>query len=327
MKQTLYFLFLVFLVACDNELNVVEDFKDIPVVYGILSPSDTAQYIRVERAFIDESTSAIELAQNIDSIYYANASVEIQLQNGDVYTLNRVDANLEGYPREEGVFAQSPNYLYKIATKDIQLNPGETYQLMITRSESLPIVEASTNLVGSSQITTPSSSIGFAYVQPTKVRWRPGVNAKVYNINLEFNYRERVISSSSGFENKTLIWPMTTNFDVTGDDIENFEIPGIEFYSYLAGNLVADPDIERRFNDISLIMIGGGLEIQEINRLNDANLGITSSQDIPSYSNLSEGRGIFSSKYIENKTGLVLKSSSMDSLVNGIVTRDLNFKS
>ncbi|NNL93551.1 MAG: hypothetical protein HKO66_15020, partial [Saprospiraceae bacterium] len=64
-------------ISCDNELNVVEDFKDIPVVYGFISMSDTAQYIRVERAFIDETESALVLAQNPDSLYYLNASVTL----------------------------------------------------------------------------------------------------------------------------------------------------------------------------------------------------------------------------------------------------------
>ena len=61
MKFLAVFLMLItFFVACDNELNVIEPKQDIPVVYGFLNLADSAQYIRVERAFVDESTSALD---------------------------------------------------------------------------------------------------------------------------------------------------------------------------------------------------------------------------------------------------------------------------
>ena len=58
------------MVSCDNELDTIEEYKDIPVVYGFISLSDTAQYIRIERAFVDPNQSALDLAQNPDSLYY-----------------------------------------------------------------------------------------------------------------------------------------------------------------------------------------------------------------------------------------------------------------
>ena len=325
----LYYIFIgVFLiVACDNELNIIEGKKDIPIVYGVLSSIDTAQYIRIERAFVDENTSALVLAKIADSLYYSSALVSIiDNSTGIEYTLEKVDAGLEGYPREDGVFAQSPNYLYKIISNNISLVSDHEYELVIKRNESLPEVKAATRLVGASQILTPSSSIGFAYVQPTKIRWRPGANARIFDISIEFNYRERVTSSSSGFERKSVTWNMAKNINSTGVEIEEFEQVGINFYSFLAGAITADPEIERRFDNISVILDSGGEEIFELNRLNDANLGITSSQDIPFYTNLSEGRGIFSSKYQEILPDLPLKSSSEDSLIMGIITKQLNFK-
>ena len=53
--------------SCSNELDLVAPHKDIPVVYGILCPSDTAQYIRLERAFIDQSIPATEIYEKRDN--------------------------------------------------------------------------------------------------------------------------------------------------------------------------------------------------------------------------------------------------------------------
>ncbi len=326
MKYLVIFLVLLGFISCDNELNVIEDFKDIPVVYGVISSSDSAQYIRVERAFVDPNTSALELAKIADSLYYQNAEVRIINSSGIEYNLSRVNGEDEGYPRESGAFAETPNYLYKIKTSDINLTAGEEYTLSLNRSENLETVTARTKLVGESTILTPSSSIGFAYVQPTKIRWRKGAQARVFDIYIQVNYRERVTVSSNDFEKKSVSWQMASNISSSGDNVENFEMPGVDFYSFLIGAIEINPELERRFDDITLTLVSGGSEILELNRLSEANLGITSSQDIPVFTNLSEGRGIFSSKYTERLTGLELKNSSLDSLTDGIITRDLNFK-
>ena len=47
----------VIFTACDNDFDLVTDKVEIPVVYAIINAADTAQYFRVERAFIDENIS------------------------------------------------------------------------------------------------------------------------------------------------------------------------------------------------------------------------------------------------------------------------------
>src|SRR5688572_25735004 len=99
--------------SCDNELIVTDEWKDIPVVWGLLNESDTAHYIRVEKAFLDPTTSALDIARIPDSLYYDNALVSLRrISTGQIFPLERVNGDLEGYPREGGVFAETPNYLY-----------------------------------------------------------------------------------------------------------------------------------------------------------------------------------------------------------------------
>ena len=57
----------IFYSFCSNDIDLTSEWKDIPVVYGLLSKSDTANYIRVEKAFIDNEKSALDLAQIPDS--------------------------------------------------------------------------------------------------------------------------------------------------------------------------------------------------------------------------------------------------------------------
>ena len=110
----LLFLIASFWTACNNDLELTENKEDIPIVYGFLSRQDTAHYIRVERAFLDPEKSPLEIAQNPDSLYYDDAIVQLKrLSNGEIFDFAKVDGTLEGYPRKEGIFATTPNFLYK----------------------------------------------------------------------------------------------------------------------------------------------------------------------------------------------------------------------
>jgi len=63
--------------SCKTDFNVVADWQDISIVYGLLDPTDTAQYIKINKAFLDKNTSALIIAQNPDSLYYQNLDVEL----------------------------------------------------------------------------------------------------------------------------------------------------------------------------------------------------------------------------------------------------------
>src|SRR5688572_30550330 len=135
----------IILYSCDNELVVIDEWKDIPVVWGLLNKSDTAHYIRVEKAYLDPTTSALDIARIPDSLYYENASVSLKRVNtGQIFPLERVIGELEGYPRDTfqqsdpdsaGIFAETPNYLYKIKANVINLVVGEAYEFILDRGD------------------------------------------------------------------------------------------------------------------------------------------------------------------------------------------------
>ena len=76
---------------------------------------------------------------------------------------------------------------------------------------------------------------------------------------------------------------------------------------------------------MDMIVVSGGTEILDFVNVSSANLGITSTQDVPSYTNIPEGRGIFSSRYTTELNTITLSNQTIDSLVNGSLTSQLNF--
>lgn len=326
MRLIAFLLILLGFASCDNELNVIEEPKDIPIVYGFLSISDTAQYIRLEKAFVDPMTSALELAQRPDSLYYGESTiVEIQdNDSGDIYTLRRIDGNNEGLVRDEGVFAQSPNYLYKILTSQMSLDPAHEYTLRINRGESFSLVTATTTLVGNSNFITPnpqntSARLDFTENNTTTLTWGSGRNAVLYDVYVGINYVERPIGGT--FEDKSLLWKLASNINDT-----RYKQEGRQFYTFMRENIEALDDVERRFISFDLLVEGANNQLQDYIRVGQANLGITSTQDIPTYSNLSEGRGIFASKFTSRLDGIRISPNTIDSLANGVITKDLNFR-
>ncbi|TAK34000.1 MAG: hypothetical protein EPO28_16670 [Saprospiraceae bacterium] len=316
--------------SCSNDFEVSAPWKDIPVVYGLLNIQDTAHYIRVEKAFLDPSANALDIAQNPDSLYYDNALVQLEKVNtGEVFTLQKVDGNLEGYPRQSGVFANAPNWLYKIDSLTLDLHVGDSILLRIDRGNGLPEVTAGTSIIEPGQQRKPGGNepkFSFFYNLPSIIAWSASENARIFDVKLDIRYTEYPKDNPAAFEKKSLEWKWGQ-----GVRFENFatqyelEKQGIEFYQVMQNNIPVNPDMKRIFEGIDITIISGGFALEKYINVALANTGITGSQDIPTYTNLSEGKGVFSTiNYLVTKNG-ILVPETRDSLKNGMFTKDLNF--
>ena len=307
--------------SCDNELDLVADNQEIPVVYGLLDQSDTAQYIRVERVFVDKEISGNVLAQIPDSLYYNDISVKlVRTSNNAEYTLERVDGNLEGYVRDEGVFANMPNFMYKILTEDIPLIENEEYELRIEGIFEDRAVTSTASIVEPPFLLNPMNG-GLINFEPNKkvnIGWTPKGEAEIYTAIFYFNVTESNLGQVS---NKRLTWVVAANTDRS-----NLEADGVDFYSFMSGALSKDPDINRSLNSIEFELISGNKAIEDYIRVGQANLGITSSGEIPILSNLSEGLGVFGTTHTHRRSNIQLTQVSRDSLINGSITAALNFQ-
>lgn len=324
---------LLFLIGCSTDFDVEAPWKDVPVVYGLLSRQDTAHYIRVEKAFLEPGGDATKIAQIADSLYYSE-KVQVQLQrvnNNQTFTLQRVNGTQEGYPRQEGVFAKEPNILYKIRAAELQLKEGEKIRLLVNRGEGQASATAETTILGDikPRELNPPSPVNLGYDRVINFAWDVAPAAQLFDLRLILHYRESVPGNTNEFVNKTLTWVLAdalTRSDNTMSNRVSYDIKGEEFYKFLQANLTPVSDRTRIFESIDILITGVGEELLESLRLSQANTGITSAQAIPIYTNLSEGRGVFSSKATVSRSGLTISQTSQDSLKNGRYTRNLNFQ-
>ncbi len=322
------------LASCNNDLELTAPWKDIPVVYGLINHQDTAHYIRVEKAFLDPETDAFTLAQIADSLYYDQAVVKLRnTATGQTWTLERVDGNLEGYVRQPGIFAQAPNYLYKIRGDVIGLQGGEELEFILERGDDKEPVTATTRVLEDMHFATglPGDKLSFRYTSDTRVAWVPGPYARVFDLIMYIHYRETDPDNPGNVLDKTLVWKVRKGIEreLSGGQPASsvlVEFPGLEFYQFMANNIEANEAVVRAFQSIDLEVVGAGAEFKELLDISQANVGITGAQELPRYSNLSEGVGIFSSRVLLRKDGIVLTPESRDSLALGIYTKKLNFQ-
>lgn len=332
MKRILVFVCTISLIfgaySCSNDFDLVDKWKDIPVVYGMLSSTDDVHYIRVEKAFLDDETSAFDIAQIVDSLYYADAAVTLIRTSDDTrYVMTKVDGNLEGLEREEGLFANAPNYLYKLAmSANDSLVPGLTYQLEINRGDDLPLVTGETVIVSDIELRQPMEGqlLGFESDLQTAFQWRfEKEDAIFFDLYIDFFYTESVGGEE---ELKSFRWNVENN--ITNEDLRptlTYKFDNESFYKAVANNISVSTGEVREFEFLNFGVIAGGQAIYDYIQVNQVNTGITGSQLLPNYTNMSEGYGILSSTS-EASTPFLLKSTALDSLEDGIYTKDLNFK-
>lgn len=333
---------LIFLAACSNDFEVAAPWKEIPVAYGILSPADSAYYIRVEKAFLDPETSALTIAQIPDSLYYPENAISVFLQrtsNNQLFQMSRVNGALEGYPRKGGIFASEPNWLYKFKpTASDSLKKGEKYRLVIKRTDGKPDVTAETSIPKDFLLREPNpldNPLIISFLPGpgpgTLVEWRCDENGVYFNVTFVVRYREEYPDGS--IVNDTVVWLAAKNIERENVQVAGglykgaVSIPAESFYRFLDSSIdsVANPPV-RRFTNVDIILTGGGKEIKEYLATASANSGITGAEAFPTYTNLSEGFGLFTSKNTRNLNNIRLTDKTIEEIEKNPITSHLNFR-
>lgn len=324
MKNILFlFLFAALWAGCSNEFELTEDKVETPVIYGLLDQDEPIHYVRLERIFLDKNQSALEIAQNPDSLYYPENGADLLISNVtkglmDV-KMQRINAEEEGINREDGIFATSPNILYKIGQEDILLEQGDEIIIEARLSDGRKAT-SSTKIIEKPRLSKPglTSLIDFNLTGQTTNAFFPGDDSFLHSIIYNFNISE---IRTSGIERKTIEWTVLRN-----SEKNEIRFSGAEFYTLIANNLEVEVNTDRIFNGADYKVISGGEELLNYFRVGQANLGITSSGEVPTYTNIEGGLGLFSSIATSIAEDRPLSGKTMENLRDSDITSDLNFQ-
>lgn len=310
--------------ACSTDFDLTADWKEVTIIYAMLNADDSIQYIKINKAYLDENANALTQAKIPDSLFLKNILVTLEEWSADVLVNSYVlDTTSELGGKESGIFATNPNYLYKHITP---LNENYTYKIVISGSTSESDISAQTNLVNSYNIIYPNTGNTINWTaNSVKLSWRSAKNSAIYEMVIRIYYEE---NNSITTEVKYLDWKIFSNFennDLAGGALLEYQIEGEIFYHFLKANLTADPNITRKALNMDFMFYAAGKELKDYIDVANAQSGITENQIKPQYTNVENGLGIFSSRLYQISTGVGFVPRAIDSLVNGSITKDLNF--
>jgi len=336
------------LFSCEDEINLVGEFKETAVIHGLLDQADSIHYIKINRAFIGPG-NAEEFAQIPDSSYFQNlsASVTEKVGNQTLRTWELRDTLLDNKD-ENGIFYAPTQKLYyfKHGMSDEEiLNSEATYSIEIIANEGLSsefVITGETNLVNglSSGQSNINSSFQFINNQNELKAFALSVNsvgnAKLVNISLDINFEEYKTNNDTNKVN--FIWNVAES-EVSGS--YSSVIQGQRFYELISENVTEDEDIiQRRLKSIDIVITGGSEDFNTFISSNKPSSSLTQSK--PNFTNLSATKdnnviGIFSSRqtltitklFSNNSIGAFsascLDTKSRQELCTGSITGNLLF--
>ncbi len=328
--------------SCDNEIKIAAPWKETIIVYGLLDPAADVNYIRIQKAFLDQDGNAFQFVHTVDSIYPDNLDVKLLVRkNGiliDSVFPQLIDGNTEGIAKDTGLFANNPNFLYKISKriKDSRLISGGRedyeYQLIVRNKATGYECTSKTLTTGLLEAISPVSdnlspiTINDKANSYVSVYYREGRNVKTYDLRLRFWYKEILMSDTSVKTIKSFDWEIFNNkptHSLNGYETELFAVSGSIFYEILNASIKPNSLVKRVALYCDVEYYGAGEDLYTFIQVNQPSLGIV--QKKPEYSNISNGLGIFSSRYITAIRKIPISADMVKVLKLSPYTSGLNF--
>ena len=329
MKKILFIAVIALLLysSCKTDFDINAEWKDITVVYGLLNQKESIHYVKINKAFLGNGNALI-MAQNPDSSSYNN-NLEVWVEewkNNSQSSSWNLDTTTV-YDKEPGVFYSPRQVLYKFTAQLDTLDGNTEYRLYIRNKQTGKVISSKTPLVHNFSITKPSlyQPAVFHSLNSIQVKWATAQNGKLYQADIRFNYWEKDITTGDSLK-KSLDWNIgvvKADGAVGTEMITNYY--GNSFFKYLGDKIPHSNNIIRyvAVPNVEFIFYVAADDLCTYMEVNAPSTGIN--QEKPEYTNISNGIGIFSSRFMISRK-LAMHPISLDSLRDGCYTKGLNFQ-
>lgn len=333
-RRTLALLLLpALLAACSTDLEVNAPYKDITVVYGLLSTrasdglgEQTRHYVKINKAFLGEGDAYVYAlvpdSTEYDSADFAMWPRVVDLDNGTEHLLR--DTLM---PREPGVF-NSP--MHQMWCFDATLDPEHRYAVrMKVRgnevSSETPIVNPPAYQSGFLQTNSNSKlnlMLGNQY-NTVDMEFRSGRDARRYDVSYRVRYAEDRSGTLTEESYTVFLASVRTNHLNGGEELQ-VAISGEGFYQNLANAMENDPSITRRiYRGMDILFASASDELATYLTLASPVSGIV--EERPEYTNITNGYGLFAGRHFQTAVGVKLGDASLQQLVTGPYTAPFQF--
>jgi len=317
------FAFTILFYSCDNKLDILEDYKEIPIIYGLINPSSTTHQIRVQKAFLGAG-NALLMAQHPDSLYYDTATVRLYLEK---LNLGSVVQSYQFQPqnssKNEGLFTDQNHYIFSLS--NTRLDPNALYRLRFQNIQSGKVVTATTRIIEPIFQKTLSSTtrVNLADNDPYKIRFNSSKYGKMYGLIMRIRYTEtKKLTQAITLKYEDYLLPFTTSRTLSGGEELFFLLDGPSIFQFLGTKIKIDTTVTRRLQDFKsdFLFTAATDDFYNYVQINSPNNTVNF---IPDFTNLSEGKGIFTCRLDTTISAVQFNEVTYDSLVNGKYTRHI----
>ncbi len=338
MKLILFFLLIIatfFLPSCDNEVDINSEWEDITIVYGLLDQSEQYQYIKITKAFLGNN-SAYDMANEFDSLYYKEGEISAYIEE---YTGNDLISSTElvrvdTVGKADGIFHSPTQILY---VTDKTLSSNYSYKIKIINNKTSKIIYAKTNLIigeglGKTRILRPysTSTDKINWVSHNinadpgeNIRWANGINAKTTQLIARIHYTE-ILNNDSTEKYIEIKYSTKKIDDITNQKEFNEYLIGSFIYKSIASAInVTNVNVTRKIGNIDFLIYESGEELYNYQELNKPSSGLT--QYKPTYTNINNGIGLFSSRYKIVMLNKQIHEDSKYEIANSPLLANYNF--
>ncbi len=367
LRNTVFFILSVlFLTSCEEDFDIVTEYKDQTVIYAFLEHKDPwyssrdTNWIVVNKAFLGEA-NVNDMASVSDSVNYSNYDeVEVSLQR-----INSIDPNSSkiGDPiildytthyKDSGAFATDNNIVFyttealmqfQDVNRDPRPNEDESYFYKLSvkkpnKEEVYATLKMIRGIYEGRPMTTqpPYRSIQMSSFYPNytfTVEFGSNRDARVYNFRIRSFYYEKRTDGNIYIDYVDYEHALLVTSKKIQEDSQEMEVnvSPLAYYSTFDRKLADTSGVVWRAIKIetsserpethALLFTLSSQETYVYNQITQPSDGIV--QDKPTYSNITNGLGLFTSKWNFQRNQFAITSGTIDSLSTGVASKDLKF--
>jgi|GEM_PF-1951878 len=310
------------LTSCESDINLIYESGVKPVVYCLLNPKDSIQYLRVSRSFVIKGNPEGQVISPdsliLDEDFYAYLEFEKPDGTRDIHYFERTDIN----QRDSGLFPREGLVVFKT---NCPVEGGKEYGLYVNFPQMPRLVAGSVIVVNPVGILDPNPLPGREVTlledQGYIVRWTKSIKFAVYQPVIRFIFLE-------GDKNFQILREVNIPQPLVYGDSENAILTnylnGAGFIDDLSTNLTPpDSGMRRKIVGFDLLMTTGGPELSVFIRSGQNT--VASFTGLDEYSNLDGAVGIYSSQTFTGTYNNRLSDLTINYLADSEKTRHLGF--
>jgi len=312
--------------SCKKEIELNAEWKDVTIVYGILNQLDSAHYIKVTKAFLGPGNT-LQYAQIMDSSNYPYV-MDVTMEawdNNNIVATYRFDTTMI-VNKDSGIFYFPDQPIY---VNDSILNPNYDYKLIIRNPETQKEIMSETALVQDFTVNMPKDYQAIRYDpgKNNKVEWISAEGGRLYQVVVRFFYLETSIQNPSQSVEKYVDWEIvpgrSSKNDLGGEEIV-VSYPNDAFYTLLHAKIPVDPNVTRNADrKLQYFFVVAAEDLHTYIEVSQPSSSIV--QEKPAYSNIDNGIGLFSARFVKVVDSIRLSQRTQDELKVNPLTKDLGF--